>query len=272
MQYPDLTELEGYPFPVFISPGTEDRGRVIADRSQRAYEFLGSTLEFEPDLRVLVLAPEHWQAYATYPLYGMPHYTEARTIAMAGLDTGFWQSLLPRPGTLPRNEEQAMRAVYGRPDGSLNLATFFDLLSVHEMGHVFHLQASCHFPRLWLMELFCNICLHAYVAETEPDQLKALETFPRIVAGAGAGTLQYRSLREFEQMYTDVGSRNYGWYQCRLHVAAKTIVDAGGIDALRRLWKTFLRLHDSVTDDDLAAVLEGEVHPAVEHVLSSWPA
>jgi hypothetical protein len=272
MDYPELTELEGYPFPVFISPGTEDRGRLIADRSQRAYEFLGSTLEFEPDLRVLVLAPEHWKAYATFPLYGMPHYTEARTIAMAGLDSRFWQSLLPAPGSLSHTDEDAMRAAYGQPDGSLNLSPFFDLLSVHEMGHVFHLQAACHFPRLWLMELFCNICLHAYVAGREPGQLRALETFPHIVAGAGAFDLQYRSLHDFELLYTDVGSRNYGWYQCRLHGAAKNIFDAGGIDTLRRLWKTFLRLHDTVTDDDLAAVLEGEVHPAVEHVLSTWPA
>lgn len=265
-------ELEGYPFPVFVSPGTEDRGMAIADRSQRAYEFLGRALEFEPELRVLVLAPEHWKAYASFPLYGMPHYTEARTIALAGLDSIFWQSLLPTPGTLPRADEEAMHSAYGQPDGSLNLSPFFDLLAVHEMGHVFHLQAACHFPRLWLMELFCNICLHAYVAGREPGQLRALDTFPRIVAGAGAGNLHHRSLRDFEKLYTDVGSRNYGWYQCRLHVAAKNIFDAGGIDALRRLWKTFLRIRENVTDDDLAAVLEGEVHPAVEHVLSTWPA
>jgi hypothetical protein len=245
---------------------------VIGDRSLRAYEFLGKTLEFEPEFRVLVLAPEHWKAYASFPLYGMPHYTEARTIALAGLDSSFWQSLLPSPGTLPRSDEDAMRLAYGQEDGSLNLSPFFDLLAVHEMGHVFHLQAACHFPRLWLMELFCNMCLHAYVARMEPGQLRPLETFPRIVAGTGGGVLEHRSLRDFEQLYTDLGSRNYGWYQCRLHVAAKAIFEAGGVDTLRRLWKTFLRLHESVTDDDLAGVLEGEVHPAVEHVLSHWPA
>lgn len=77
---------------------------------------------------------------------------------------------------------------------------------MHELGHLFQFQAKCQFPRLWLAELFCNICLHAYVVAREPEQLPALETFPQMVANLGVAELRYRSLEDFERSYTDVGA------------------------------------------------------------------
>lgn len=271
-QYPNLVELEGFLFPVHASAGTEQRARSIAARCRNAHDFFGATFEFEPQLRVLVLAPEHWGEYAASPVYGMPHYTDERTLAVAGQDNGFWQSMSPPVEVLPPQAAHAMRDAYGRPDGSINLSTFFDLLAVHEIGHLFHLQAKREFLRLWLMELFCNICLHAYVVAREPEQLPALETFPQIVAGAGAGELRYRSLDDFERLYIDVGAQNYGWYQCRFHVAAKRIYEAGGIGALQRLWKAFPQSDEKLSDERLAARLREDVHAEVERVPTTWAA
>jgi hypothetical protein len=44
-----------------------------------------------------------------------------------------------------------------------------DLLAVHEVGHLFVDQAAnqfdFHLPRRWLVELFCNLGLHATAAK-----------------------------------------------------------------------------------------------------------
>jgi hypothetical protein len=125
--------------------------------------------------------------------------------------------------------------VYGQSDGSIDLSSFFDLTSIHELAHLFQFQASVQFPRLWLDEFFANLSLHAYVASQQPDLLPVLETFPRLMLQAGAARFQYHSLADFERLYSDVGDANYGWYQCQLEVAAKAVYDSGGVAALQRL-------------------------------------
>lgn len=270
-QYPSLIEVPSFPFQVYASAGTEPRAQLIAARCRKAHDFLSSTFEFNPQVSVLVLTPRDWSEYATSPVYGMPHYTDERTLAVAGQESDFWQSMAPPVEALPPEAAQAVEAAYGQPDGSVSLSPFFDLLAVHELGHLFQFQGRCQLPRLWLAELFCNLCLHAYTVAAEPEQLPALETFPRVVASLGVAELRYRSLDDFERLYIDVGPQNYGWYQCRLHVAAKHIYEAGGVEALRRLWGVFLRADEELSDEQLAARLGEDVHPTVERVLTAWP-
>lgn len=92
--------------------------------------------------------------------------------------------------------------------------------------------------RKWMQELFVNIILHTYVAEKEPQLLPALETFPNMVVGAGTAEYKFTSLADFERLYESMGmgAKNYGWYQSKLHVAAKNIYNAGGPRVMKKLW------------------------------------
>jgi len=73
-------------------------------------------------------------------------------------------------------------------------------------------------------------------------------------------------LTAFEAFYPGIEPRNYGWYQCRLHVAAKHVYDEGGIPALQKLWKAFL-----VGNAQLSDLLKRKVHPKIAEVASTWP-
>jgi hypothetical protein len=266
-QYPDLIELSGFVFPVYVSSGCEERGRSMAAICQQAYEFLSETLPARAKVNVLVLAPAHWSQYGTHPTYGMPHAeTDQQALIMAGEDNAFWQSMVPPLETLPQGTAEAVCAVYGRPDGTIDLSPFFDLLSVHELAHLFHDQENVQFGRKWLQEFFANLCLHAYVATQQPEQLPVLETFPPLVLEEISAPFEHQSLADFERLYTGVGPQNYAWYQCRLHVAAKAVYSAGGVVALQRLWRAFA----PISDDRLTQVL-GQVHPRLEQVFTGWP-
>ena len=116
------------------------------------------------------------------------------------------------------------------------------------------------------MEFFCNLGLHTYIAEKEPDALPLLEAFPAAVASVSAEHAQHSDLATFEQLYDRMPPQNYGWYQCRLHVAAKHVYDEGGIRALQKLWKAFL-----VGDAQLSDLLKRKVHPKIAEVASTWP-
>ena len=126
--------------------------------------------------------------------------------------------------------------------------------------------------RHWMGELFVNIMLHTYVAENQPERLPALETFPNMVVGAGTAEYKYTSLQDFERLYTTLGMgpKNYGWYQTKLHSAAKDIYTAGGSRVMKKLWTALKKHQEEMTDEAFADMLDKEVHPSVANVYLKW--
>jgi hypothetical protein len=139
------------------------------------------------------------------------------------------------------------------------------------MAHLFHNQAAVQFPRLWLMEFFCNLSLHAYVATDIPEQLSQLETFPQLVVNGGYAHYQHHTLADLERLYFNVGAQNYGWYQSQWHVAARHVYDLGGVEVLERLWKAFSGSNEALSDEQLIARLNNMVHPRVAQIMTEWP-
>jgi hypothetical protein len=121
------------------------------------------------------------------------------------------------------------------------------------------------------MELFGNILLHTYIAEKRLNLLPALEIFPAMVVAAGTSQYKYTSLHDFEEYYYPVmDGRNYGWYQSRLHVAAKNIYNAGGKEVLVNLWKALSTAPSKMSDEQLVSFLKTKVHQSVADVMLSW--
>jgi hypothetical protein len=258
-----LRRLDGFPFPVLASEGLAPRARLLAARATRALRFLAASLAVEPDIALLVLAHDDWDGRAGFPLYGMPNYV-AGNVVVAGQPSDFWRGFVDLVAEADPAGLETLRQAYDA-DGEIDLSRFFDLLAIHEIGHHFHHVGGVHFPRLWLMELFCNLCLHVYVAEQDADALPVLECFPAVVAAISPNCFPHPDLRAFEQLYNRMPPQNYGWYECRLHVAAKRVYDAGGAAALRRLWDRF-----RFSDADLAVALE-EVEAELLRAQSDWP-
>jgi hypothetical protein len=257
-----LRRLGGVPFPVYASEAVVPRARELADRSAQALRFIASILAVRPEMALLVLAADDWDKRSGFPLYGMPNYV-AGNIVVAGEPSDFWRGFVKLVAEESPMGLDLLRDVYGSAD-DIDLTPFFDLLVVHEIGHHLEHVGNVHFPRLWLNELFCNLCLHVYVAEQEPDELPALECFPAALAAISPVRFPNRDLHSFEELYTRMPPQNYGWYECRLHVAAKRVYDAGGSAALRLLWDRF-----RFSDADLAVALE-EMEPQLACVLSEW--
>jgi hypothetical protein len=258
-----LRRLDGFAFPVLASVGVEPRARELAARTAQALSFLASALAVRPDMALLVLAPDDWDERSGFPLYGMPNYV-AGNVVVAGEPSDFWRGFVDLVAEANPAGLEALSTAYGRCD-EIDLSQFFDLLVIHEIGHHLHHVGNVHFPRLWLNELFCNLCLHVYVAEHEPGALAALECFPAVLAAVSPDRFPNRDLHTFEALYNRMPPQNYGWYECRLHVAAERVYDAGGTAALRGLWDRF-----RFSEADLGVALE-EVEPQLASVLSDWP-
>lgn len=259
-----LRTLETFPFPVRHSDGFEERADSIARRCARASRFLGEALDFEPNLALLVLSREDWNGRSEYQ-YGVPSY-KAGNLIVAGEPNEFWQGLVELlKDALPEGLED-LRKVYDQPDGDIDLAPFFDLVAVHELGHGFSGQVPVSFPRNWMNEYFANLCMCAYVLHRERESLPVLETLPRLLVRISHERFAHRTLADLEALYIEVGLQNYMWYQSQLILAAQEALESGGIEVLRSLWRRF-----AMPDEVLLRILEQDVHLAVARVLSDWP-
>jgi len=271
--YERLIRLEPAVVNVYYSAGHEQRATNIATRIKKAIDFNFGLVGFKPDVTVLVLSPEDWSKHTSFPVYGMPHYTGNKTLIIASSDNNFWKSFIPPLEKLPPSLAEKIKNTYKTIDGKLSMQPFFDLLAIHELGHAFHIQGGLTMQRKWMGELFCNIFLHTYISENEPSLLPALEIFPEMVVAAGTAGYKFTALDEFENNYTELGKehpKNYGWYQCRLHVAAKNIHNAGGKKVLVKLWNALRSTSAKMDDKQFASFLKRKVHPSVSDVLLKW--
>ena len=190
----------------------------------------------------------------------MPYYS-AGNLFLAGEPSDLAGRLEEAARSAPPEATRALAEVYGA--GTDRLASFADMLVVHELAHAFQDGVPFLFPRAWLSELFANMAVYAYVVAKEHDRLSHFETLPRVVLDYGVVQPVARDLRYFEALYPNIEPLTYVWYQFRFTMMAKDLVDATGPSALRRLWDAFV-----LSDEQLAGVLGDRVHPSASQWLA----
>jgi hypothetical protein len=257
-----LAPLSGFPFEVRTSASTREQARRLADRCDRAYSYLGEKLAFRPRCALVVLDRADWSERASNPSYVMPYY-DAGNLFLTGEPSDLTAWLEEVASSAPPAAAQELDQVYGT--GAGRLRPFADMLVVHELAHAFHDGVPFVFPRSWLMELFANMALYAFVVAEEPDRRLHFETLPRVALEHRLLKPVARDLRYFEAFYPYIEPLTYVWYQFRFTMMAKGLIDAAGPDVLRRLWDAF-----ALSDEQLAGVLGGRVHPEAGHWLASW--
>lgn len=259
-----LEPVDGYSFPVFASTGLQAPAAAAAARCRLAYTYFASLFSLTPEFALLVLSPEDWQGRSYSPLYGVPN-ADMGNIVVAGERSELSREIVAGIGSLLPEWLPALEAVYGSPDGEIDVTPFFDVLVVHELAHIFHMAVPYRFPRLWLEELFVNLALHAYLANHEPDQFPLLHTFAEALAEVPPEALSFRRLADFEERYGNMPPHNFAWFQGRFIAEARRIYAVGGEDALRRLWKACV-----ISDRQLEVTLSSEVRPEIAQVLTGW--
>ncbi|MFA5010937.1 MAG: hypothetical protein WC644_03185 [Ignavibacteria bacterium] len=272
-KYKELLRLDGHKSLVFHSIGCEERANAIAAQCDKVIAYYNNLIEFEPKVIILILNPEDWNKYTEFPVYGMPHYNDNKTLIVASENNDFWNNFIPPLDMLPVELAKLISETYTNSNGVLTMQAFFDLLVIHELGHAFYFQAGLTMQRRWMEELFTNIMLQTYIAENEPNLLPALLVFPKMVVAGGKLNFKYTSLSDFENRYEEIGKQypqNYGWYQCRFHTSAEEIYNKGKIEPVIKLWNTLLSQKDTLNDTDFASLLAAKVNQSVADVYLKW--
>jgi hypothetical protein len=157
-----LVEVPGG-LPTFASEGLEARAMAIGAIAADSYDYVADLLHLRPKAQLLVLSEADWASKSDVPIYGLPNAGDG-TLTVAGTEAPLWSEA---GSMVPDADRAELEAAYSGPDGSLAFGPFFDLIAVHEVAHLFHM-GTVHFPRMWLQELFANLCLHAWVERRAP--------------------------------------------------------------------------------------------------------
>lgn len=273
--YDSLRKMDGVKQNVYFSENTEERSSHILKNVAKAESYFQKEFNVKPNYTLLVLSPSDWKKYA-HPnaIYGLPHYLPDGRLVVAAENNDFWKRNTPPINLLPKELAQRMKDTYTDKNGEINLMNAFDLLAVHELGHAFQKAAGMMLhQRSWLNELFCNVLLHTYLAEKNPNELKYITVFTQVASQSfPRERLKYSTLEDFETYYNEIAKNspdNYGWYQCRFHVVAGEIYDGGGVNAMKKMWDTLLAQKEKLNDEALMNLLKN-THPALEVAITNW--
>jgi hypothetical protein len=272
--YTGFRRLHTTALPVFASQNLAAAAEEFAARYERAFRFLGATLNITPKVGLAILSSADWPRYAALPIYGATHYDYPRRMVVTAAESGtFWRPAIDLVQAHAPQLLDDLRAVYGQPDGSIDPAAHIALWITHDLGHAFHLHAEYWFPRRWLMEYFADLCSYTYIATAEPEQLPALEALPRALCAVDARHLPYHTWRDFETLYGDpnFSLENYLWYHGSLFETAKQAYRNSGIQALVRLWQGCMLANVREISDDQLAILLQQIQPELAQMLHAWP-
>jgi hypothetical protein len=282
-----LNHLDGYPFEVRYSDGSLVRARAAADIAADSYVYLCSLFSgVEPDIAIIVADEKDWESRQPY---GLPYFNDDAGQIRPGIvvmpaGTGdFWIAMGQDLRQASPDDEAWLLATYPDGRGGLDLQPFFDLITIHEMGHAFEVLGGLRLPTFWLGEIFANLVLHSFVATRRPEKLNTLEVLS--VVGAQSQRLAarmraegYSTLEELEAHYTGgddpMSPLNYVWYQYRWQRIAAEMFDADGEDGLVRFWNCFqatAHLNSSaVPAASLAPLLTTEVSETLGRAVEAW--
>ena len=282
-----LARLGGYPFEVRYSEGALERARAAADIAADAYAYFSRLFSgVEPDIAVIVASPADWESRQPY---GLPFFNDddgqiRRGIVVMPAGSGdFWIAIGEDIRRASPRGYTRLLATYTDGTGGLDLQPFFDLVTIHELGHAFEVLGDLRLPTFWLGEIFANLALHAFVATKLPESLDTLEVLSIVGAqsrrlGARMRAVGFSTLEDLEAHYTGgddpMSALNYVWYQYRWQRLAATMFDADGEEGLVRFWDCF-RATDrfssgDVTAASLAPLLRTEVSETLGRAVHDW--
>jgi hypothetical protein len=282
-----LARLGGYPFEVCHREGALVRAHTAADIAADAYVYFRQLFSgVEPDIALIVANEADWESRQPY---GLPFFNDddgqirPGILVMPAGSGDFWVEIGEDLREASPRSFGRLLAAYPDGAGGLDLQSFFDLVTLHELGHAFEVLGDMRLPTFWLGEIFANLALHAFVATKRPGSLGTLEVLSTV--GAQSRRLAsrmraegYSTLEELEAHYTGgeapMGPLNYVWYQYRWQRMAAKMFDADGEDVLVRFWDCFHatdRLYSgNVTAATLAPLLSAEVSQTLGRAVQRW--
>jgi hypothetical protein len=171
-----------------------------------------------------VLRLEIWRHLLRAP-YGYPHSSPERsTIYVPATYPPPW---IERSRALYESAPAHLQQQLGTDNSSLKkeIIQFYDLVTVHELGHLFIHTLELALGTHWLMELVSNLFATAFFMESRSDLAGPWFTWAELQASQ---EVPVRTLAQYEERYTGLSFSNASYYQGRFNLLARQLWEEQG--------------------------------------------
>lgn len=235
-----LHRVQGTPITLHFSPGYQARAQRLGALVEAAHRFLEGWLGVEAHTTLSLLRRESWRHLRRAP-YGYPHSNPSRATLYT---PAHYPPRLIKQGlalyeAAPLPLQQRVPGVVEQPEAQV--AAFYDLVVVHELGHLFIHHLALALGTRWLTELVANLFATAFFLEERPDLADTWLAWAEIQASQ---TVPFRTLDDYESQYVMLDFGNASYYQGRFNLEAARLWRAQGRALALRLIEHFSQRPD----------------------------
>jgi hypothetical protein len=139
-------------------------------------------------------------------------------VTLAVLDRQDWARASTVPYPMPNSKPGLITVPFriedfpGFAEMQADADILAEIISFHEMGHLFAHKAGIRSTHSWVNELVANVFAQAYILAHQPE----LESY-RSAPIPAAMSPRYTSLADLDYLNSDMSFSNYAWFQFQLN-------------------------------------------------------
>lgn len=239
----DLPRIDAGQVLVYHSPGREARAQRLLMLVQDAQQYLAELVGVNVRVILVVLDLDDWRRSRRAP-YGYPHSNPSGRTVFAPAE--YPARLYARARKIFEAAPAELQVRLIADGGSLfrQVATFFDLVLVHEVAHLFIYERRLELGTQWLLEFSANYLTYCYLNERQADVCYRWDAWAQMQAAIPDVT--YRSLEEFEANRGRIDFANFSWYQGQFNLKVRELYESQGTAFVARLIEAFTLTPDVV--------------------------
>ncbi len=242
MRHIRLHRVQSDPVTLHFSPGYAKRAQTLGKLVSEAHFFLAEWLDVEARTTVSLLRRESWRRVRRAP-YGYPHSTPDKSTLFA--PAHYPQRLISRQRVLFEQATPVLQQKICEDRHKIDdaIKQFFDLVAIHELGHLFIHHLQLQLGTRWLTELIANLFATAFFVEVRPDLALTWLAWSELQVELD---VSYRSLEAYETGYTSLDFANSNYYQGRFNQKALLLWQTHGRELAPILIHSFSSQPDTI--------------------------
>ena|SRR6056297_1343060 len=222
----DLNSMNGN-IETYFSAGYEDQAVANLNLLHDSIEFFEQNAGVDQTFSIAVIDSTSWVKITSIP-YGLPFVSGPPYIVCIPANS---ENIL---SNIIENviDGYEFNATYGMTNKEI-VDLFVSLIGFHELGHIYASSYGASFPNKWTFEFAATYFAYFYLDQNNPKARDIWIDVSKIIIKEV--NPRYTSLEVFERKYTEVGVKNYAWYQVAFLLQVDELYKQQGKSFLKNL-------------------------------------
>ncbi len=222
----DLNSMNGN-IETYFSAGYEDQAVANLNLLHDSIEFFEQNAGVDQTFSIAVIDSISWVKITSIP-YGLPFVSGPPYIVCIPANS---ENIL---SNIIENviDGYEFNATYGMTNKEI-VDLFVSLIGFHELGHIYASSYGASFPNKWTFEFAATYFAYFYLDQNNPKARDIWIDVSKIIIKEV--NPRYTSLEVFERKYTEVGVKNYAWYQVAFLLQVDELYKQQGKSFLKNL-------------------------------------